>query len=90
MEVLHSNYPPKKVQQNSFFTSNLYVNAVIYTFNLVFIFFVCSAGVGRTGTFIVIDAMLELIATQKKVDVFNFVNYIRSQRVHLIQVEVFI
>ncbi|XP_065069850.1 receptor-type tyrosine-protein phosphatase S-like isoform X1 [Rhopilema esculentum] len=47
----------------------------------------CSAGVGRTGTFILIDTMLELVQTQRKVDIFNYLNFIRSQRIHLVQVE---
>jgi len=47
----------------------------------------CSAGVGRTGTFIVIDAMLHLLRSQRKIDVFNYLNFIRTQRIHMVQVE---
>ncbi|XP_073723286.1 receptor-type tyrosine-protein phosphatase epsilon [Misgurnus anguillicaudatus] len=48
----------------------------------------CSAGVGRTGTFIVIDAMIDMINTEQKVDVFGFVSKIREQRSQLVQTDV--
>uniref|UniRef100_A0A8C1RF70 Receptor-type tyrosine-protein phosphatase epsilon n=1 Tax=Cyprinus carpio TaxID=7962 RepID=A0A8C1RF70_CYPCA len=47
----------------------------------------CSAGVGRTGTFIVIDAMIDMMYAEKKVDVFGFVSRIREQRSQLIQTD---
>ncbi|XP_051530862.1 receptor-type tyrosine-protein phosphatase epsilon-like isoform X2 [Myxocyprinus asiaticus] len=47
----------------------------------------CSAGVGRTGTFIVIDAMIDMMYTEQKVDVFGFVSRIREQRSQLIQTD---
>lgn len=48
----------------------------------------CSAGVGRTGTFIVIDAMIDMMHAEQKVDVFGFVSKIREQRSQLIQTDV--
>lgn len=48
----------------------------------------CSAGVGRTGTFIVIDAMIDMMHAEQKVDVFGFVAKIREQRSQLIQTDV--
>lgn len=51
-------------------------------------FLLLSAGVGRTGTFIVIDAMLKLLSSERKIDVFNYLNFIRTQRIHMVQVEV--
>lgn len=46
-----------------------------------------SAGVGRTGTFIVIDAMIDMMHAEQKVDVFGFVSRIREQRSQLVQTE---
>ena len=41
----------------------------------------CSAGVGRTGAFIVIDSMLERIKHEKTIDVYgNFELFNQSQR----------
>ena len=50
--------------------------------------FSCSAGVGRTGAFIVIDAMLESAEHKKVIDVFNYVQLIRTNRISMVQTEV--
>ncbi|XP_047207442.1 receptor-type tyrosine-protein phosphatase epsilon-like isoform X4 [Girardinichthys multiradiatus] len=48
----------------------------------------CSAGVGRTGTFIVIDSMIDMMYMEQRVDVFGFVSRIREQRCQLIQTDI--
>ncbi|XP_065834059.1 receptor-type tyrosine-protein phosphatase S-like isoform X2 [Oscarella lobularis] len=45
----------------------------------------CSAGVGRTGTFIVIDQMLENISEGLPIDVFNAVKSLRTRRQEMVQ-----
>ena len=44
-----------------------------------------SAGVGRTGTFITLDAILERINVEKFINIFEFVTNLRKQRVLIVQ-----
>jgi len=46
-----------------------------------------SAGVGRTGCFVVIDAMLERIKHEKTADIYGHVTLMRSQRNYMVQTE---
>eukprot|EP00794_Sanderia_malayensis_P007980 gene7980-8837_t len=45
----------------------------------------CSAGVGRTGAFIAVDTLINLIERQRLVDVFSYVNLLRLQRRDMVQ-----
>ena len=57
----------------------------ILTKHLLFIF---SAGVGRTGTYIAIDAMLEGAEKIKTVFISNYVQVMRRSRPHMVQKDV--
>ena len=45
----------------------------------------CSAGVGRSGAFITLDSMLQMMDSEQAVDVYNFVTRIRAKRNRLVQ-----
>lgn len=47
-----------------------------------------SAGVGRTGTFIVLDRVLQQLDTKDTVDIYGSVFDLRLHRSHMVQTEV--
>uniref|UniRef100_A0AAY4BMX1 protein-tyrosine-phosphatase n=1 Tax=Denticeps clupeoides TaxID=299321 RepID=A0AAY4BMX1_9TELE len=47
----------------------------------------CSAGVGRTGTFIVLDRVLQQLDSRGTVDIYGCVFDLRQQRSHMVQTE---
>lgn len=47
----------------------------------------CSAGVGRTGCYVVIDTMLQRIRNERSIDVYGHVTCLRSQRNYMVQTE---
>ena len=65
-----------------FFTRKLFKSLIFPPF-----FSLCSAGVGRTGAFIVIDSMLERIKHEKTIDIYGHVTCLRSQRNYMVQTE---
>ena len=54
----------------------------------MFYYIIFSAGVGRSGTFIVIEAQIERINRKQNVNVYGYLKNIRSQRNYLVQQEV--
>ena len=49
---------------------------------------ITSAGVGRTGTFITIDAMLQRLKKKDDLNIFVFVTEMRSKRTFMVQNQV--
>ncbi|CAF4575532.1 unnamed protein product, partial [Rotaria sp. Silwood2] len=45
----------------------------------------CTAGVGRTGTYIAIDAMIDKIKQEGKINIYNFVLQMRRERSLMVQ-----
>ena len=64
---------------------------VLYVYNSWFCACVCvfilpfSAGVGRTGTFITLDAMMERLKERDDLNIFEFVNEMRTRRMCMVQ-----
>uniref|UniRef100_A0A8B9P402 protein-tyrosine-phosphatase n=1 Tax=Apteryx owenii TaxID=8824 RepID=A0A8B9P402_APTOW len=47
----------------------------------------CSAGVGRTGTFIALDRILQQLDSKDTVDIYAAVHDLRLHRIHMVQTE---
>ena len=48
-------------------------------------YYIFSAGVGRTGTFICIDSVLEQIKQEQVIDIAGVINKMRHQRMKMVQ-----
>ncbi|XP_023217014.1 receptor-type tyrosine-protein phosphatase T-like isoform X3 [Centruroides sculpturatus] len=49
------------------------------------IVFHCSAGIGRTGTLILIDSMLDMAAAENHVDLLSQLHIMRQQRINMVE-----
>lgn len=58
---------------------------VFTIFARVLVFVCCSAGAGRTGTFIALSNILERVKAEGLLDVFQTVKSLRMQRPHMVQ-----
>ena len=47
-----------------------------------------SAGVGRTGTFITLDSMMDMAAREQQINVLDFIYRMRTKRVKMVQTPV--
>ena len=47
-----------------------------------------SAGVGRTGTFIALDILMDRVEQQEQIDVFEVVKNMRNDRCNMVQAKV--
>ena len=48
----------------------------------------CSAGIGRTGVFIVLSSMLDRMEKEKIVNVYEFLTNMRRKRTQMVQTQV--
>lgn len=69
------------------FMLSIYICKFSPKMRVLHLLFDYSAGVGRTGCFIVIDAMLERIKHEKTVDIYGHVTLMRAQRNYMVQTE---
>ena len=51
----------------------------------LFFLHVCSAGVGRSGTFIAVDAMMERLKEKDDINIYEFLYSMRCDRPFMIQ-----
>ena len=68
-----------KIIVSAMFTAYYYTN--------MFFNFTSSAGVGRTGVYIVVDSMIERTKHERTIDVYGHVTCLRAQRNYMVQTE---
>ena len=56
--------------------------------DILILYFYCSAGVGRTGTYIALDALLQFGKRSGNVDIPRYIYTMRKDRMHMIQTPV--
>lgn len=94
MEVTHfhfTGWPDHGVPQNGVVLLNFIKRVrIIHPFSDPSPLLVhCSAGVGRTGAFIVLDSMLERMQVEEDFNIYKFVKQLRRQRVYMVQTQVY-
>ena len=57
----------------------------VCTIPACWVLFFHSAGVGRTGTFIAVDAMMQRLKEKDDLDIYNFVTQMRTKRTFMVQ-----
>ena len=60
----------------------VWINAYVYYSCWMFFH---SAGVGRTGTFIAVDAMMQRLKEKDDLDIYTFVTQMRTKRTFMVQ-----
>ena len=45
----------------------------------------CSAGVGRTGTFIMLDSLMDRLKVNNTVNIYEFLQEMRKKRMYMVQ-----
>ena len=55
------------------------------SFSICIHVYIHSAGVGRSGTFITLDAMMERLKERDDLNILEFVNEMRTQRMKMVQ-----
>ena len=48
----------------------------------------CSAGVGRTGTFVMLDIMMDRLKAEESINVYEVLRQLRSKRMYMVQTQV--
>lgn len=56
-----------------------------YSWNVIMCIHLCSAGVGRSGTYITLDTMLQRMPHTNNVNAYEFVHNMRMKRVFMVQ-----
>lgn len=54
----------------------------------MFLYILKSAGVGRTGTFIAVDYLMQHVRTSDVIDIYSYVMNMRNNRPNMVQTEV--